>query len=154
MGPAPFNKDIEKDASVTDEAAPVPVVLQDGSYATQSIVTTETVADTTVLPLRHLLLTPSFYVAAALSSTLTKLMVKLEDSQTLSESVLKTTKLNSLILITEYLSEYETKIDSLNRNRMEFCINCLLNPSLTSIYKTKIAVMTLEGKNDDSDMII
>lgn len=116
--------------------------------------TTETVADTTVLPLRHLLLTPSFYVAAALSSTLTKLMVKLEDNQTLSESVLKTTKLNIVILITEYLSEYESKIDSLNRNRMEFCINCLLNPSLTSIYKTKIAVMTLEGKNDDSDMIM
>lgn len=139
---------------MSDESAPAPVVLQDGSYATQSIVTTETVADNTVLPLRHLLLTPSFYVAAALSSTLTKLMVKLEDSQTLSESILKTTKLSILILITEYLSEYESKIDSLNRNRMEFCINCLLNPSLTSVYRTKIAVMTLEGKDDNSGMIV
>lgn len=139
---------------MSDESAPAPVVLQDGSYATQSIVTTETVADNTVLPLRHLLLTPSFYVAAALSSTLTKLMVKLEDSQTLSESILKTTKLSILILITEYLSEYESKIDSLNRNRMEFCINCLLNPSLTSIYRTKIAVMTLEGKDYNCGMIV
>ena len=58
---------------------------------------------------------------------------------------MKTLKLNCLLIITEYLSEYETKIDSLNRGRIEFCINCLLNPTLTTIYRTKIAVMTLEG---------
>ena len=145
VGPAPFNEDIEKEEEIQSETVAPPTVLQDGCYATQSFVQNDSTVDINVLPLRHLLLTPSFYVAAALASSLTKLLVRLEDSASLSEESMKTLKLNCLLIITEYLSEYETKIDSLNRSRIEFCINCLLNPSLTTIYRTKIAVMTLEG---------
>ena len=123
-----------------------PQVLQDGTYASQSYVNETSEEETNVLPLRHFLLTPSFYIAAAVTSTLTKLYIKLEDSGEVREEILKKQKLAILMIVAEYMCEYEIAMDSLNKNRMEFCINCLLNASLTSIYKTKIAVMTIEGK--------
>ena len=127
-------------------AVAAPQVLQDGTYASQSYVNETSEEETNVLPLRHFLLTPSFYIAAAVTSTLTKLYIKWEDSGEGSEEILKKQKLAILMIVAEYMCEYETVMDSLNKNRMEFCINCLLNASLTAIYKTKIAVMTLEGK--------
>lgn len=90
-----------------------------------------------VLPLRHLLLTPSFFACAALSSALTKMCVKLEG---IEGETIKSLKLEILLVLAELLAEYETTMDSLNKSRIQLCVNCLLDPTLTTVLRDRLLV--------------
>ena len=131
-----------------------PTVLQDGTYASQSYVDSGEESDTNVLPLRHILLQPSFFACSALSSALTKLCVKFESWSTVDA---KQTKLECLLVLGELLAEYEGTMDALNMSRIEFCVNCLLDPTLTAILRDRLLVEshavfeTLVAKNNKKE---
>lgn len=131
-----------------------PTVLQDGTYASQSYVDSGEESDTSVLPLRHILLQPSFFACSALSSALTKLCVKFEGWSTVDA---KQTKLECLLVLGELLAEYEGTMDALNMSRIEFCVNCLLDPTLTAILRDRLLVEshtvfeTLVAKNNKKE---
>ena len=162
MGPLPLHKDVKVESTTT--AAPetaAPAVLQDGSYATQSYIpsTSEDQDVDNVLPLHHLLLTPSFFACAALSSALTKLCVKLE---AVEGEACKAVKLEVLLVLAELLAEYDTTMDSLNKSRIQLCVNCLLDPTLTAIMRDRLmveshkvfdALVTKNAKKETKQMI-
>lgn len=129
---------MEAVATTTPETS-APAVLQDGSYATQSYIpsTSDEQDADSVLPLRHLLLTPSFFACAALSSALTKLCVKLE---TVEGEACKAVKLEVLLVLAELLAEYDASMDSLNKSRIQLCVNSLLDPTLTTLMRDRLMV--------------
>ena len=145
------------ETTTTEQSAPT--VLQDGTYASQSYVNSVEEADATVLPLRHILLQPSFFACSALSSALTKLCVKLESWDSVEA---KQTKLDCLLVLAELLAEYESSMDALNTSRIEFCVNCLLEPSLTTLLRDQLlveshavfeALVAKNGKKEASQVI-
>lgn len=98
-----------------------------------------------VLPLRHLLLEPSFFACSVLSSTLAKLCVKLEHSGAPAKQ-LRDLKLQCLLVMTELLAEYETTMDELDRERIEFFVRALLDPSVGKLLYDQILTMSREGR--------
>lgn len=78
-------------------------------------------AELAVLSLRHLLLLPSYFAFSALCSALATLCAQLGA---------KDTTLRCLLMMSGVLSELDAGIDELNRTRVAFCINSLLDPAL------------------------
>ena len=123
----------------------MPTVLQDGSYATQSYVPSSESAESSVLPLRHLLLQPSFFVCSVLSNTLAKLCVNLQFTE-IDASKLKDVKIQCLLVMTELLVEYESTMDELDKERIEFFVNCMLDPSMGTMLHDQILTMSHDGR--------
>lgn len=94
-------------------------MLQDGSYASQSFVDSTESAELAVLSLRHLLLLPSYFAFSALCASLATLC---------AQAAKKEMTLRCLLLMSGVLSELDAGIDELNRARVAFCINALLDP--------------------------
>ena len=99
-------------------------MLQDGSYASQSFVDSTESAELAVLSLRHLLLLPSYFAFSALCASLATLC---------AQAAKKEMTLRCLLLMSGVLSELDAGIDELNRARVAFCINALLDPALTGV---------------------
>lgn len=126
MGPLPLHKDIQIEVAAPEQTA-APAVLQDGSYASQSYVEASDSTDLTVLSLRHLLLVPSYFAFSALCNALASLCPMLDGEAR------KAATLQSLLLISGVLTELNDGIDDLNRTRVAFCIQCLLDPALEGV---------------------
>ena len=123
----------------------MPTVLQDGSYATQSYVPSSESVESSVLPLRHLLLQPSCFVCSVLSNTLAKLCVNLQFTE-IDASKLKDVKIQCLLVMTELLEEYESTMDELDKERIEFFVNCMLDPSMGTMLHDQILTMSHDGR--------
>lgn len=126
------------------EAAPAaelaaPAVLQDGTYASQSFLANTEETETTVLPLRHALLKPSFFACTSLASALAKLAVRLEAT---GAPEARDAKLECLLVMAELLAEYENSMDALSVQRITLCVNCLLDPAMTACMRDTLFVQS------------
>ena len=148
MGPLPLRQDIEITPESSAVQSTMPTVLQDGSYATQSYVASSESVELSVLPLRHLLLQPSFFVCSVLSNTLAKLCINLEFAK-VDASKLKDVKIQCLLVMTELLVEYESTMDELDKERIEFFVNCMLDPSMGTMLHDQILTMSHDGREFD-----
>ena len=126
MGPLPLHKDIQIEVAAPEQTA-APAVLQDGSYASQSYVEASDSTDLTVLWLGLLVLVPSYLAFSALCKALASLCLMLDVEAG------KAATLQSLLLISGVLTELNDGIDDLNRTRVAFCIQCLLDPALEGV---------------------
>ena len=147
VGPLPLRQDVEVPSDAAAAPAAAPTVLQDGTYASQSYVASETAAESSVLPLRHLLLEPSFFACSALSNALAKLCISLERSGA-PGTQLRDLKLQSLLVMAELLAEYETTMDDLDRERIEFFVRALLDPAVGALLHDQIMRMSREGRRE------
>ncbi|EMG48736.1 SEC26 Coatomer subunit beta [Candida maltosa Xu316] len=90
-----------------------PVVLPDGTYATESALTTET-ADASEseskTPLRKQLLNGDFYLGAVLSSTLVKLILRLQNSKQTPQKILNGLKAEALLIMVSILRVGESNL--------------------------------------------
>ena len=108
-----------------------PVVLPDGTYATENALTTEVkdVSDENKPPIRKLLLAGDFYLGSVLASTLTKLVLRLERINTKQE-VLNALKAEALLIMVSIVrvgesNIVEKKIDEDSAERIVSCIKLL-----------------------------
>jgi coatomer subunit beta len=108
-----------------------PVVLPDGTYATENALTTEVkdISDENKPPIRKLLLAGDFYLGSVLASTLTKLVLRLERINTKHE-VLNALKAEALLTMVSIVrvgesNIVEKKIDEDSAERILSCIKLL-----------------------------
>ena len=144
VGPLPLRQDVEVTPEASAAPASAPTVLQDGTYASQSYVATDAPAETSVLPLRHLLVEPSFFACSVLSNALAKLCIHLERSGAAGKQQVRDLKLQSLLVMTELLAEYENSMDELDRERIEFFVRALLDPAVGTLLHDQILKMSRE----------
>lgn len=116
-----------------------PVVLADGTYATQSAASETTFSPPTLVQgslasgnLRSLLLTGDFFLGAVVACTLTKLVLRLEEVQPSRVEVNKVSTQALLIMVSMLqlgLSSFlQHPIDSDSYDRIVLCIRLLCNP--------------------------
>ncbi|ODQ82250.1 hypothetical protein BABINDRAFT_164062 [Babjeviella inositovora NRRL Y-12698] len=79
-----------------------PVVLPDGTYASENALTVETKRETAVPALRALILKGDFYTAAVLASTLVKLVLRFQAS-TANAAVLNALKAEAMLIMVSIL---------------------------------------------------
>ncbi|RWW07112.1 hypothetical protein GW17_00029520 [Ensete ventricosum] len=116
-----------------------PVVLADGTYATQSAASETAVSAPTVLPgslgspgnLRSLILSGDFFVGAVIACTLTKLVLRLEEVQPSKAEVNKACT-GALLIMTSVLQLGQSTflphpIDNDSYDRIVLCIRLLCN---------------------------
>lgn len=108
-----------------------PVVLPDGTYATENALTAELYSseDEDAVRIRKLILAGDFYLGAVLSSTLVKLVLRLSQIQT-AEKYANALKAEALLIMVSILrvgeSSYVTKkIDEDSADRILACIKFL-----------------------------
>lgn len=126
------NEDEENgDLDVVSKPKKGPVVLPDGTYATENALTAEinTFEDEDVTRIRNLILAGDFYLGAVLSSTLVKLVLRLTQIQT-AEKFVNALKAEALLIMVSILrvgeSTYVTKkIDEDSADRILACIKFL-----------------------------
>lgn len=126
------NEDKENgDLDVVSKPKKGPVVLPDGTYATENALTVEinTFEDEDVTRIRNLILAGDFYLGAVLSSTLVKLVLRLTQIQT-AEKFVNALKAEALLIMVSILrvgeSTYVTKkIDEDSADRILACIKFL-----------------------------
>ncbi|KAH3684067.1 hypothetical protein WICPIJ_004969 [Wickerhamomyces pijperi] len=92
-----------------------PVVLADGTYATESALTSDNKKklskdDTSRPPLRHFILTGDFYTAAILASTFVKLVLRLEEITDADVKVLNALKAEGLLILVSILRAGQSSI--------------------------------------------
>ena len=104
-----------------------------------------------MLPLRHLLVEPSFFACSVLSNALAKLCINLERSDAAGKQQLRDLKLQSLLVMTELLAEYENSMDELDRERIEFFVRALLDPAVGTLLHDQILKMSREGRKQRSE---
>ncbi|PON81512.1 Coatomer beta subunit [Trema orientale] len=116
-----------------------PVVLADGTYATQSAVLETAMSPPTVVQgslasngnLRSLILSGDFFLGAVVACTLTKLVLRLEEVQPSKTEVNKTTTQALLILVSMLQlgqsSVLPQPIDNDSHERIVLCIRLLCN---------------------------
>ncbi|KAF4350944.1 hypothetical protein F8388_021651 [Cannabis sativa] len=116
-----------------------PVVLADGTYATQSAVLETALSPPTLVQgslasignLRSLILSGDFFLGAVVACTLTKLVLRLEEVQSLKSEVNKTTTQVLLIFVSMLQlgqsSALPQPIDNDSHERIVLCIRLLCN---------------------------
>lgn len=122
----------ESDLEGKKEGKKGPVVLPDGTYATESALSTDVVApgeadDTT--PIRKLILAGDFYLGAVVASTLVKLVLRLQRLKT-ADKHLNPLKAEALLILVSILRVGESlyaakKIDEDLADRIFSCIKFL-----------------------------
>lgn len=131
------------DSTVEEEAALAPhksgpVVLPDGTYATENAMTsepTQTVSDPLDHPIRTLILAGDFYLGAILASTLVKLLLRLNRLKT-AESIVNALKAEALLIMVSILRAGELKavskpIDEDSAERIFACIKVATDDSVS-----------------------
>uniref|UniRef100_A0A061RS83 Coatomer subunit beta n=1 Tax=Tetraselmis sp. GSL018 TaxID=582737 RepID=A0A061RS83_9CHLO len=145
LGPLPFFSDSEVDeegesASQKDTSAPAvvrPAVLSDGTYASQAAVTSLQSNVSSVPNLRALLLTGDFFLGAVISSTYTKLLLRLREivrkTGCMTVAELNMACVDAMLYIAGMLRLGESDkvphpIDSDSRERIGQCLSLLGSP--------------------------
>lgn len=123
--------DEEEEQDTTSKPKKGPVVLPDGTYATENALTAELYSseDEDAVRIRKLILAGDFYLGAVLSSTLVKLVLRLAQLQTV-EKFANALKAEALLIMVSILrvgeSSYVTKkIDEDSADRILACIKFL-----------------------------
>ncbi|TVU22708.1 hypothetical protein EJB05_32425 [Eragrostis curvula] len=150
LGDLPFYT-VSEEGEATDSAKPAqpvvnsvtvssrrPVVLADGTYATQSAAT-ETISTPSVVPgslastlnLRSLILSGDFFLAAVVACTLTKLVLRLEEVQP-SKVESNKASTGALLIMTSILQLGQSSylphpIDNDSYDRIVLCVRLLCN---------------------------
>lgn len=121
----------DEDEHKTSQTKKGPVVLPDGTYATENALTAVYTSeeDDDSHHIRKLILAGDFYLAAVLASTLVKLVLRLERLQT-SERNLNALKAEALLIMVSILRVGESsfvakKIDEDSADRITACIKYL-----------------------------
>ncbi|GEQ66509.1 hypothetical protein JCM33374_g172 [Metschnikowia sp. JCM 33374] len=116
-----------------------PVVLPDGTYATENALTATYVSpeDEDEFHIRKLILSGDFYLASVLSSTLVKLVLRLEKLNT-TEKHLNALRAEALLIMVSILRVGETsfaakKIDEDSADRILACIKFLTDAEDSSV---------------------
>lgn len=121
----------DNDDAVSSKPKKGPVVLPDGTYATENALTTEVVAldenDSRIL--RKLILDGDFYLGAVLASTLVKLVLRLH-RLSVEAKILNASKAEALLILVSILRVGESsivakKIDEDSADRIFSCIKYL-----------------------------
>lgn len=102
-----------QEESTTTTGSSKPVVLADGTYATESALTSDkkiSKDDTSRPPLRHFILTGDFYTAAILASTFVKLILRLEEISNADIKVLNALKAEGLLILVSILRAGQSSI--------------------------------------------
>ncbi|CUM49220.1 unnamed protein product [Debaryomyces tyrocola] len=119
-----------------------PVVLPDGTYATENALTTEikTSADEEKPPIRKLILEGDFYLGSVLASTLVKLVLRLQRNAT-QEKYLNALKAEAILIMVSILrvgesSYVEKKIDEDSADRIFSCVKYLTDETESQLIQT------------------
>jgi coatomer subunit beta len=113
-----------------------PAVLADGTYATQTAVVEAPVASaaTPLLPnLRALLLGGDFFLGGVIASTLTKLMLRMKLSGSVSPAAANKASAEAMLVIVAMLrlgesTELPSPLDDDSKSRMMQCLQLMANP--------------------------
>lgn len=121
----------EGEQETTVKSKKGPVVLPDGTYATENALTAEVHSseDEDAVRIRKLILAGDFYLGAVLSSTLVKLVLRLDQLQT-AEKYANALKAEALLILVSILRVGESslvtkKIDEDSADRILACIKFL-----------------------------
>ncbi|KAL6941550.1 hypothetical protein ACO0RG_002684 [Hanseniaspora osmophila] len=144
LGPLPLSKHVAPTSSKNDEPetkqAQGPVVLPDGTYATESSIAATAVehghhhadSDENVPPLRHFIMKGDYYTAAILSSTILKLVLhalKITENQSIINGM-KAEGALMLVSCLRYSEQHEKKIDEDSQERILDSISILMEPEM------------------------
>ncbi|KAE9616343.1 putative adaptor protein complex AP-4, epsilon subunit [Lupinus albus] len=133
------SKNATKQVSSTTVSSRRPAILADGTYATQSAALETAMSPPTLVQgslssvgnLRSLILSGDFFLAAVVSCTLAKLVLKLEEVQTSKAEVNKTSAQALLIMVSilqlGQSSVLPHPIDNDSHDRIVLCIRLLCN---------------------------
>ncbi|ODV94229.1 hypothetical protein PACTADRAFT_4179 [Pachysolen tannophilus NRRL Y-2460] len=125
----------EKESKTNGAVSHKPVVLPDGTYATENAMTVDTATSNEAKserpPIRALILEGDYYLGAVLSSTLVKLVLRFEEiTQKSKVNVLNALKAEAMLIMVSILrvgdsSFVKQKIDEDSSERIYCCINFL-----------------------------